>query len=364
MTVGLPAGTVGSANARPRPLKRVRNRYWAAQFRLFLRALAKGKISVRKLLNVLSCHVAYVLKWEIGPRVPYILSMELWNECNAGCLFCRDKRGKIHDINRHGTGFISKGKMPAEMAVDIIQQLKDDILIAVLYTNGEPLLYRDLSRVVRFASDRRVATMIATNGLLFTEENARAILEAGIDFIKIQLSGFTQDIYGIQIRYGDVEHLKENIRMLARMNREGGYGAVIMIDYILYNYNGHQLPLIRKFCRELGLMMNVRPGNPLGGLEDREPPLIDRSLLPLKISCEYLWKVLQVNFNGDILPCCEAVVWSNSRPYETYEIGETNIRNVWQGAAAQSFRRRMKTEGRAGTAMCSQCTRVGVRFKW
>ena len=346
------------------PFKKERNRYIYEQFRLFLRAMTTGKLTFRKLFNVISCDLAFLFKIKQGSRVPYILSLELWNECNAGCLFCRDKKGKIHDLNTKGSGVISKGKMSYEMATGIIDQMSNEALIAVLYTNGEPLLYPDLARVIQYSTDRHLATMIASNGLLFTQENARGILEAGIDFIKIQLSGWTQDIYSIQIRYGEVEHLKENIRMLANMNKQGKYGTVILIDYILYNYNRHQLPFVRKMCKELGLLLSIRPGNPLGGLEKKEASLTAQFTLPLQMSCDYLWKVMQVNFNGDILPCCEAVVWSGAKPYETFKPGTTDVKEVWRGKAAQSMRQGMNENGRAGLAMCAQCTRKGVCFKW
>jgi len=345
-------------------VKKERNRYYYEQFRIFLRALTKGKLSFRKLGNIILCDLAYFFKIKEGSPSPYILSMELWNECNAGCLFCRDKKGNIHDLNAKGSGVISKGKMPFETATGIINQLGKDALIAVLYTNGEPLLYKDLVKVVQYATDRRLATMIASNGLLFTEENAKGLLEAGLDFIKIQLGGWTQEVYSIQIRYGEVEHLKENIRMLARMNKEGGYGTVILIDFILYNYNRHQLPLVRKFCKEWGLLLSIRPGNPYGGLEKKEASLTAGLDLPLKISCDLLWKVLQVNFNGDVLPCCEAVVWSGAKPYENLKNGTTDLKAVWQGKAAQAMRQGMNKHGRAGNAMCAQCARKGVCFKW
>lgn len=351
------------AKSRPAPVEPIRNHYFRLQWSLFVRSVVTGKVSLRKLWNVFLCDVAYFFKITKGSPSPYILSLEPWNECNAGCLFCRDKKGKIHDLNPLGGGII-KGKMPSEMATQIIDQLKDDILCAVLYTNGEPFLYEDLARVIRFATDRRVTTVIASNGLLMNENNVRGVLEAGLDLIKIQLSGFTQDIYSIQIRYGEVEKLKENIRMLAEMNRQGKYGTVILVDYILYNYNKHQLPLVRQFCKELGVMMNVRPGNPAGGLELREPSLVDKTKLPLKISCDYLWKVLQLNFNGDILPCCEAVVWGGARPYETFKMDQTRVLDVWRGEAARKMREQMKTRGRSASPMCAQCTRRGVCFKW
>lgn len=344
----------------PRPIKR--NKYWGLQWRLFWRAVTHGKITVRKLWNVALCHATYLLKIRQAAPAPYILSLEPWNECNAGCLFCRDPKGRIHDINPVGGGII-KGKMPAETAIDIIDQLKKDILIAVLYTNGEPMIYKELPEVIQAATDRKVSTLIASNGLMFTEENIRAILKAGIDVIKIQVSGFTQDIYSVQIRYGYIDDWKRNVTLLADINRKEGYNAVIMIDYILYNYNRHQLEQMRTFCDTLGLMMNTRPGNPFGGLEELEPKLVQEQL-PLKMSCDYLWKVMQVNFNGDILPCCEAVVWSGSRPYETYARGKTDVKKVWRSEPALQMRHTMATKGRAAYDICSQCTRKGVCFKW
>ena len=197
-----------NAERKPAPFKRARNQYFKVQVKLLIRAISTGKFSFRKLWNVFLCDMAYLFKITKGSSAPYILSLEPWNECNAGCLFCRDKKGKIHDLNPLGGGVI-KGKMPAEMAMDIIGQLKDDIMFAVLYTNGEPFLYQDLATVIKFATDNRVSTVIASNGLLMNEQNARGVLEAGLDLIKIQLSGFTQDIYSIQIRYGEVEKLKD-----------------------------------------------------------------------------------------------------------------------------------------------------------
>ncbi len=339
------------------------NYYLRLKFQLFLKAIQRRKITLRKLWNVFFCSLAYALKWKKSAPSPFILSLELWNECNAGCLFCRDAKGTIYNLNPDfpNKGAISKGQMPPAMAMDIISQMKKDVLIAVLYTNGEPLLYKELPAVVRHATANGVMSMIATNGLLFNADNARQVLEAGIDFIKIQLSGYTQDIYSVQIRYGHVEKLKDNIRMLARLNKEGNHRTLIMIDYILYKYNAHQLPLVKQFCDELGLMMNVRSGNPRGGLEDKENPL-PTATLPM--SCDWLWKAMQVNFNGDVLQCCEAVIWSNSKPYETFKTGQTKVQDVWNGSAAIATRQTMATQGRKAMPICAQCQRQGVCFKW
>lgn len=341
----------------------MRNRYNLLQFNLFFTVLSKGKVSFRKLWNVFICSLKSLWQSNRSANFPFILSLELGNECNTSCLFCRDAEGKIYDINAKGDGVITKGKMPLDMALDAIEQVKDDILIAVLYTNGEPLLYHDLPKVIKYASGRKVATMISSNGLALNDRIGKEILEAGLDLIKIQLGGFTQDVYGVQIRYGSVEKLKNNIRSFAELRNKGRYRTVILVDYISYNYNRHQMPLVREFCNEIGVMFNTRPGNPKNGLEGKEPALTTEEL-PLKISCDWLWKGMQVNWNGDILPCCEAVVWSNPIVYEKYQVGKTNLKEVWNSRSATIMRDTMATKGRGSMPMCEKCLRTGICFKW
>ncbi len=340
-----------------------RNQYTLVHLKILLRAVLSGKITVRKMWNWMRCNLAYLLQRETSGAAPYMVSIELWNECNADCVFCRDAKGVIYDVNPGGVGTIEKGRMPMEMAKDIILQLKDYLLVAVLYTNGEPLMYKDLAEVIRFATDHRVPTIIASNGILLDEKRSQAILAAGLDLIKIQLSGFYQETYSVQIRKGNVEQLKQNIRDFIRLRNEGRYGTIVLIDYIYYNYNKHEFPLVKKFCEELGLMLSIRPGNPKHGLEDKEPPLSTEKL-PLEISCDWLWKGMQVNYNGDVLQCCEAVVWSKPPVYEKFQTQKSRLIEVWNGPAATSTRNLMTTKGRGSMPMCAGCLRKGISFKW
>jgi len=345
-------------------MKNRRYKYTSLHIKLFFNILFKGKVSFKKIINWLHCYLAYTFKTEKSGKSPYMVSVELWNECNVNCVFCRNQQGDIYNLDPHTEKApIPKGKMPVEMAIDIIDQFKDTVLICVLYTNGEPLIYHDLAKVIQFATNNRVATMIATNGLLLDERRGRAILDAGLDFVKIQLSGFTQDIYSVQIKQGNIEKWKINIRNFAQMNQKGNYKTLILIDYILYQYNAHQLPLIEEFCSELGLMLSLRPGNPSHGLEETEPPQSSEQL-PLTISCDWLWKGMQINWNGDVLQCCEGVVYRGVEPYHRLVPRETKLKDIWNGPQAIAMRNRMTKKGRGDIPICSQCQRKGLSFKW
>jgi MoaA/NifB/PqqE/SkfB family radical SAM enzyme len=343
----------------------MRNQYWTLKIKILLTALRKRKITPRKVWNVLSSSLSYWLQRERSGTLPVVLSLELGNDCNTACLFCRNEKGQIFDINpsKPPFGGIPKGKMPVDMAEDVIQQVSQDALIAVLYTNGEPLLYQDLARVIRHCTQQGLASMIATNGQLLDRDNIKMMLNNGIDFIKVQLSGYTQGIYSVEVRFGDVEKLKDNIRLLVELRDSGQHDTIIMMDWISYTYNAHELPLVQEFCRELGIMLNIRPGSPRGGLEGKEASL-PTGPLPLKNSCDWPWKTLQLNFNGDILICCDGVVYSDSPTLAKFVTGKTSLAEIWNGPAFREVRQTLKTKGRGSILICAQCSRHGIHFKW
>lgn len=342
----------------------MRNRYYLLHLKLFFTILRKQRVNFKKLYNAFLCQIYYLLGHGKSAKSALMVSLELCNECNINCLFCRDESGNIYDQNPAGIGLpMPKGRMPFELYKSIIDQVKDYVLLAVLYTNGEPLMYKDIIRCIRYASERKVATVISTNGILLTEEKITEMLEAGLDFIKIQLSGFTQEIYSKQVRGGDVEKVKSGIQAFDRLNRLGSYGTLIMVDYILYNYNRHELPLIQKFCENMSVILSVRPGNPAHGFEDVEPPLFSEAL-PLKTPCDWLWKAIQVDHNGHILPCCECSVWSGVNPFAKNEIGKADLLKVWNGPNAVNMRKTIVRKGRGAIPLCSACTRKGISFKW
>jgi len=340
----------------------MKNRYILLRIKILLTMLRKGKLSLRKIFNAIHCIVAYMFKLRSSAKYPFLMNFELWNECNADCMFCRSEKGEIYDQNPAGNGApIPKGKMPYEAYTAIIDQVQHHLLMDVLYINGEPLMYKELYQAIQYAADRKVATMIATNGTMLTEENIRKLLEAGIDFVKIALSGFTQEKHGIQVRHGDIEKIKASISNFIRINKEGNYGAVLMVDFMRYKYNEDEQPLVRKFCSDLGIMMNVRPGN-RKGVEDIEPEQ-DEGPVPFKVPCDWLWKIISVNWNGDLLPCCDCVVWSGAQAYARFEVGKTDIAQVWNGPEAQKWREIHTTIGRSAIPICSVCRRQGTAFK-
>lgn len=341
----------------------IKNRYFWLRIQIIMTLIRKRKITLRKVANAAYCYLAYFLRLKKSAATPYVMNFELWNECNEACVFCRDAKGKIYDQNPETPdGVISKGKMPLELYYKIIDEVKSSLLMSIPYINGEPLIFHKLEDAIRYSTQRNVATMIASNGILLTKSRSQSLLEAGLDFIKVHVSGFTQEVHHIQHRRGNVESIKKNIRDLVEVNKTGKYGALVLIDYILYQHNQHELDKFRAFADELGVKFNVRPGNPKG-MESSEKPQTNEPL-PVDLACNWLWSAMSINWDGTMMPCCEYAVSSTRSPHGKFDMNGTSLKEVWNGNKAAAMRNIHTKTGRRNIEICSRCPRKGMAFKW
>lgn len=342
----------------------VLTKYSFLKVRLLVLVLRKGKLTIKKILNAAKCYVAYWLKLDRSGQTPFLINFELSNHCNENCVFCRSDKGEIPDLNPKNAGqIVPKGSMKLEIFESILQQTKDTLLMAVPYVNGEPFIYQRLDEVLSIAKKCNVATMISSNGVLLDQQNIDKIIDHDLDFLKVHVSGFTTDIHRVQHRVGDVEEIKNNFRLLSKSIRNREARLLVLVDYILYKHNAHQVEQFRAFANELGFLFSVRPGNPLGmeGQEDVQPVQFP---FAQDIPCDWLWKVLTVNWNGDMLPCCDYVVWGGADGYGNFVPDQTDVNEVWNGPRIVSMRKIHREQGRSPIPICSKCNRVGVEFKY
>ena len=338
------------------------NNYLVLRMRILFRMFRVGKLTLPKVWNATYCYIAYFLRRERSAATPFLINFELWNDCNEACVFCRSARGEIYNTNPEGKAPMEKGKLPMEVYKDVIEQTHKTLMMSVPYINGEPLLSKDVYESISFATERKTATMIATNGMILNAANSEKLLKAGLDFLKIHISGFTQDVHSIQHRKGNVETIKRNIEKFVELNQAGGYGTLVMLDFIKYNHNLHEIETAREFADRLGIMFNLRPGNPRG-MEDSEGPQGNKDL-PVNQACDWLWTVLTVDWNKKVFPCCDHVTWSDAPAYETFTTGVTNMKQLWNGDKARNMRKIHSTQGRKPLPVCAECPRQGVTFKW
>ena len=109
-------------------------------------------------------------------RQPVCVYLETTNRCNLLCTTCPRTYEELEP--------------PADMSWRLFTSIVDQIpnlQRAVLHGVGEPMLVRNLPRMVRYLKDRGTYVLFTTNGTLLTERNGRALIEARLDELRVSL---------------------------------------------------------------------------------------------------------------------------------------------------------------------------------
>ncbi len=107
---------------------------------------------------------------------PVCIYLETTNRCNLLCTTCPRTYEELEP--------------PADMSWELFTSIVDQIpnlQRAVLHGVGEPMLVRNLPRMVRYLKDRGTYVLFNTNGTLLNERNGRALIEAGLDELRVSL---------------------------------------------------------------------------------------------------------------------------------------------------------------------------------
>ena len=327
---------------------------------LFLfRILSTRKLTARKVLNFLANLIQYHRKLSAGRMYPTVLELNITNRCNLMCSTCRHSPTEITpwsdgNVKHDGhDGKIVLGSMDKKL-LDIITEDKamKHVLAVKLYGAGEPLLNPHLYDTIRRLSERRVATIIATNGMLLNKENSIKLIESGLDVIKIAISGFSQEVYGKYHKGGDINKILENLKMLAKLRKEYSSNMVIVLDYLLFKHNTHEVSFVRSFCKNAGLAMMVRGGilmkQDVSGLQVTTEPKQSNKL------CDWIWSMMTIDWDGKVVPCCWYLYSTGPVVLGQYN-ASNSIHDIWNSKLFAEYRSVHLNRGRSAFNVCRGC---------
>src|SRR5215470_3764880 len=115
---------------------------------------------------------------------PVCLYLETTNRCNLLCTTCPRTYEELEP--------------PADMSWELFTRIVDqlpNIERAVLHGIGEPMLVKNLPKMVRYLKDRGTYVLFNTNGTLLNEKNGRALIAAGLDELRVSLDASTARSY-------------------------------------------------------------------------------------------------------------------------------------------------------------------------
>ena len=322
---------------------------------------------------------------------PVCLYLETTNRCNLLCTTCPRTYEQLEP----------EADMSWELFTSLIDQYPN-IARVVLHGIGEPMLVKDLAQRVKYLKDRNIYVLFNTNGTLLTEANGRALIEAGLDELRVSLDAAESEVYQMVRGKDFFDKIVANVGNFTRMQRElnapkprvslwltglretvdqlpnfvrlahkVGVFEVYLQRLVFFEEDSNGLAraesalfehttvgeeaLIQEaedVAKELGVMFSasgaVDPGESIRKQKDDAPWSL----------CRRPWSLMYITANGRVLPCCIAPF--SMKGYGSFTLGDAtqnSLKEIWNGTGYQDFRTGLLTS--APPPACANC---GLRW--
>ena len=291
---------------------------------------------------------------------PLMLMVEPTNFCNLKCPLCPSGNG---DMSRE------RGNMSLDNFREMVDQVHGHVFVMMMWNQGEPYINRCFNEMVRYAHEHRIFTFTSTNGhFVRSPEQAREIVESGLDEIIFSLDGVDQETYEKYRVGGDIERVFSGIELLVReKERLAAHTPLINLQFIVMKHNEKDLAEAERLARKLKVdkflvktaqVYSTQEGESFLPIEDEYNRYEggDNGELVVKgqpaRGCKVLWYSSMVNWNGAVAPCC----FDKDVDFEMGQaFGGAPFAELWRGKAYMDFRRRI-LDDRTGVDMCQNCS--------
>ena len=139
------------------------------------------------------------------------------------------------------------GELDTRASFRLLDQIAEVGQPIVILTGGEPLLRPDIFEIARYGTDKGLRMVMAPNGTLITDDNARQMAESGIQRISISLDGATKERHD---SFRGVDGAYEGaLRGIAAAKKAG---IEFQINTTISKLNYDQIPKILALAEDLG----------------------------------------------------------------------------------------------------------------
>jgi len=330
-------------------------------------------------------------------RFPYIefqkrflsVWMDITSRCNLSCMICwRSEKGSSAS---------QKSDIQESLFLKIAREIFPRTAELFLSCGAEPLIARNLLAMLDVI-DRADIPFVAftTNALLFNEDIARQVIEAGVNEIYVSFDGATEETFA-KIRGGaSMSKVIEKIQLVNRVKRDCSSAVpkielhvtlmrsnIREIEKIVEIAHDLELPRVtalhlwphlgldeenlyshkrlyneciaraRKRARELGVELDAPPQF---GTKESDSPYIQKQEIGAGQSCRLPWNSTVIRPDGQVAPC--------SFMYNETAFGNLNeksFRDIWYGPNYQALREEIRCNNLRD--FCARCPAHFVKAK-
>ncbi len=343
---------------------------------------AAVRLPAAEYLPVAYRSVDWTERGPVASSLPHNVFIEVTNHCNLLCETCP----------RTFTTYEEPKTLSWENFLRIVEQFPD-MERAVLHGIGEPLLNKDLPRMIAHLKARGVTVLFNSNATLLNDEWAVKLIQSGLDELRVSIDGANPKTYalirGAPLFHKVVSNLARFIEIQKKMNASTPRASLWMTGL---KENIAELPEVVRLAAKIGVpevylqrmvyyanasdapgMMNGGHGL-YGDVETEVDRIVTESEALAKqlgvtlrasgattaahsirpdprarsrpwAACLRPWTTAYVTANGNLLPCCIAPFATQN--YESLKLGNLFSQpfdEQWNGERYQAWREHLLSD--------------------
>jgi len=299
---------------------------------------------------------------------PYWLVIDSTNFCNLNCPFCPTGQGR---------NVRPKSIFPFDNFKKLIEEL-GSYLIHVDFCNwGEPLLNKNIFKMVKCAKQYGIDTKIDSNFNNLDGESIEKMIFSGLDKIIASVDGITPETYSKYRVGGDFDKVINNLKLLVKKKREFKKdNPYISWQFLVFRHNEHEIDEVKRIGKSLGVdevgitkaFIGDKNWIPLNDKfsQYRSNEIQDKSeytsqfFKPAKTSiCNWPWEAMVINSRGSISPCCSV----EEEKDDFGNIFKNSFKEIWNNEKYKEARKYIGSKeiwSRDSNNICINCKHLGM----
>lgn len=274
--------------------------------------------------------------------------------CNFKCIYCGHSLGKDKMKEKYD---FEPQNMTIETYKKIIEQIKEfpnKLKMLSLTGQGEPLINKEIALMVKLAKEANIAERIEiiTNASLLTEEMSDALIDAGLDTLRVSMQGLTSEKYK-EICDADIDfqQFMINIKYFYTHKKSTNLYVKIMDVSLEVNEEDKFYKLFGD-CTDRMYIEKMLPA--YEGVELTKDMKVDydrygREHKKRKV-CPLPFYMLGIFPNGDVEPCDTIY-----KPTVLGNVHKDSLINMWKGSSLKEFWKMQLKGERCNNKRCATC---------
>jgi radical SAM protein with 4Fe4S-binding SPASM domain len=299
-------------------------------------------------------------------NAPEVVSWDVTAKCNLNCSHCYSSSCMENEIEEDLT---------EAQAYKLIDELSDIGVFQLILLGGEPLLRKDIFKLISYAVDKHLDVGIATNGTIITREIANKLSKYNLNGVQVSIDSSKPNVHDeFRNVKGSFNRAVEGIKNLSLE------GNRVIVCTVISKINYYQIEDIIKIAldngaKEFRTIRYIPSGRGVKEFKEiainkHEAKYVREELSRLKekyknkieIATDHSMDFLEnttiqdfctagtttcaIKHNGDVTPCS----YINDKKYVCGNVKEESFVNIWNRNKMRKFRNVNKYEGE-----CKNC---------